>query len=294
MNHKRFCILVNPFAGNGRALKVFKKVEAILSSLPIRFRSIITQDISMARLKAAEASARGEIVVTVGGDGSARAVAGVLHDCQGKLALIPAGRGNDLARMLKIPSNPIEACKLLPHAVLTAIDMASVDDQPFLGICSLGFDSLANKMANKTKLVRGSAAYLYSGIYTLCRWKPIKFNVTIDGVCFAHEGYTVAVANAQNYGGGLYLAPHASIQDGLLDVILIGCIPKWRMIRNIPRLFRGAHTQEPGFTVIQGKTVHIEADPQFTVFADGDAICAPPVTVKIMPAALQVLTPSAH
>lgn len=291
MTQRSFCILVNPTAGNGRTMQVLKSVEETLARLPLKFRTVITTTIAEAQNTAQEAINQGEYIAILGGDGTARGIAGIVNKMQGVLALLPAGRGNDIFRMLKVPLDPIAACQILAYGSETQIDMACVNDQPFLGICSLGFDSIAAQLANNARLIKGRAVYLYGGLRTLWGWKAIKFNVNIDGSAFEHVGYTVAVANSQVYGGGMQLAPNASIQDGLLDIVLIGKVPKIRMLVNMPRIFKGTHTNEPGFKIIRGRSVTIETDPQFTIFADGDAISAPPASITVMPSALRVLVP---
>ena len=284
-------MLVNPNAGNGRSLQLLSKIEAALSTLPLCFRTVITHDVNEAQQQVTQATQLGEYVATVGGDGTVRAIAGILSQLKGKLAVIPTGRGNDLVRMLKVPLDPISACRILAHGNETHIDMAKINASVFLGICSLGLDSIANQLANQTHFIKGRAVYLYGGLRALFKWKPVKFRVIVDDVLYEHEGYTVAVANSQNYGGGMYLAPDASIQDGLLDIVLIGKAPKLRILLNIPRLFKGDHINDPAFRILRGRHVRIEADPEFTVFADGDSICAPPADITILPKALHVIVP---
>lgn len=289
MIERKFCLLINPIAGNGQAIHILKKVEEALTHLSVNFRTVITENVQHAQQIATQAITRGEYIAIVGGDGTARAIAGILNELDGVLAVIPAGRGNDLVRMLKIPLDPVAACTVLASGVETTIDMGKVNNQPFLGICSLGFDSIANQLANKVRLIKGRAVYLYGGLRTLLGWKSIKFNLNIDGNAFEHIGYTVAVANSQIYGGGMYLAPTASMKDGLLDVVLIGNVSKFRMLLNFPRVFKGTHTKEAGFEIMHGRNIKIDTDSRFTIFADGDSISSPPANIQIIPNALRVL-----
>lgn len=294
MIRRNFCLLVNPTAGNGRTLHLLKKIEKKLTDLPINFRTAVTKDVEHAKEMAIDAIQKGEYIATMGGDGTTRAIASVLSELQGMLALIPAGRGNDFARTLKLPSDPIAACNVLAYGKERVIDMAQINQQPFLGICSLGFDSLANQLASRSGFIKGRAVYLIAALRALFKWKPIKFKVVIDDYAFEHIGYTVAVANAQSYGGGMFIAPDASIQDGLLDIVLIGNISKLRVLITIPRVFKGAHIDLPGFTILRGRSVCIEADPQYTVYADGDFISAPPAHINIVSKGLRVLVPETN
>lgn len=284
--------MVNPAAGRGRAIQIYKKVEAALARLPIHFRIVITENISHAKETVCEAIKRNEYIAVIGGDGTARAIAGKISEQNGVLAIIPAGRGNDIARMLKLPLDPIEACQVLVDGKEMMMDMGTINQHPFLGICSLGLDSAAVQLANQSRLFKGRAAYLYGGLMALLNARPIQFNVNIDNTSFDYVGYIVAVANSQNYGGGMYLAPHALIQDGLFDVIFIKNISKYRLLINVPRLYKGTHIHEPGFEIIRGRHVKIESDPNLTILADGDSISSPPADISILPLALCVLVPS--
>lgn len=291
MLNRKFCVLVNPHAGNARTMKILNKVEKALESLYLKYRIIVTLDIAHARKHAKEASLRGECIVILGGDGSINAVVETIMEHNGTLALLPSGRGNDFARMLNYPNNAVTACQVLAHGTEATLDVGKVNQRIFLTICTLGFDSVVNTLANRPSLIKGKSVYLYAGLKALTRWKPITFQVNIDGHEFEHTGHSVTVANTQYYGGGMRLVPNACAQDGLLDAVMIGDIPKHRMIMNIPRIYKGTHIDEPGFNIIRGRTIKIQTDPQYMLYADGDPVCPSPATIEIIPSALRVLMP---
>lgn len=291
MLKRNFCLLVNPYAGNTRTIKILKQVEATLKSFSVKFRTIITTDTEHAQKLAKEASQQGECIAVLGGDGSINAVAETIVENKGMLALLPSGRGNDLARMLQYPTDAVSACQVLAHGKEATMDVGQINQRIFLTICCLGLDSVVNKIANRTSLIKGKSVYLYAGLRALIRWKPIIFKVTIDGHEMIHKGHSVMIANTQYYGGGMRLAPNASAHDGLLDVVMIGEIPKHRMLANVQRLYKGTHVDEPGFNIIRGRQIKIEADPEYLLFADGDPICSPPATIQALPNALRILLP---
>lgn len=291
MPKRKICVLVNPAAGNGRAQSILKLVENRLKELSVDFRIIITRDIADARSRALEASGAGEYVAVMGGDGTVSEIAGVLRNLQGTLGLIPGGRGNDFARMLGYPLEPLQACEVLARGQELVVDMGLVNHKPYLSICSLGFDSLANQIANDTNLIKGRAVYLYAGLRALLQWKPAVFIVTIDGREYRHTGYSVAVANSRCYGGGMYLSPSSSLMDGLLEVVMLGDVNKFHLIRYIPRLFNGTLKHEQGYKVIQGRHVHIRTEQAMTAYADGDAVQSAPVEISVLPQSLRVLAP---
>ena len=88
-----------------------------------------------------------------------------------------------------------------------------------MGIASLGFDSDANRIANEARLVKGNLVYLYAALRALAGWKHARFRVTVDGREREVVGYSVAIGNSKAYGGGMFVFPHAKLDDGLLDVL---------------------------------------------------------------------------
>jgi YegS/Rv2252/BmrU family lipid kinase len=284
------CLIVNPTAGAGRAAKLLPGVEAELRGMGLRFRVERTSSMEHARECARVAGAAGEIVAAMGGDGLTGAVAGELRDGAGVLAVLPGGRGNDFARKLGIPADPVAACALLRNAE-RRIDLADVGGRTYLGILSAGLDSDANRLANDNTLPLGTAVYAYAALRALAAWKPARWTVSIDGDTREFDGYSVAVSNSGVYGSGMYLVPDARLDDGLLDIVLCDAIPKRRYLVNLPRVFKGTHVNEPGMHILRGRSVSFHADRPFTAYADGDPIADLPATVDVAPGTLRVLAP---
>jgi YegS/Rv2252/BmrU family lipid kinase len=284
------CLIVNPTAGAGRAEKLLGAVEAELRSMGLRFRVERTTSMEHARECARRAAAAGEIVAAMGGDGLTGAVAGELRDGAGVLAVLPGGRGNDFARKLGIPTDPVAACALLGGEE-RRIDLADVGGRAYLGILSAGLDSDANRLANENTLPLGTAVYAYAALRALAAWKPAHWLVDIDGQTREFDGYSVAVANSGVYGSGMYLVPDAEMDDGVLDVVLAEALPKRRYLLNVPKVFKGTHVDEPGLTFLRGRRVSFHADRPFTAYADGDPLAELPATVEVVPGTLRVLAP---
>jgi len=284
------CLIVNPTAGAGRAAKLLGAVEAELRSMGLSFRVERTTSMEHARECARAAAAAGEIAAAMGGDGLTGAVAGELRDGAGVLAVLPGGRGNDFARKLGIPADPVAACALLGNAE-KRIDLAAVGDRTYLGILSAGLDSDANRLANENTLPLGTAVYAYAALRALAAWKPARWTVTVDGETREFDGYTVAVSNSGVYGSGMYLVPDADLEDGLLDVVIVSDVSKRRWLANLPKVFKGTHLDEPGLELLRGRSVSFHADRPFTAYADGDPIAELPATVDVVPGTLRVLAP---
>lgn len=284
-------LLANPSAADGRSLRCLDVVRAELDASGAEYRMATPSGRDAARSVAHEAAARGDTVVAVGGDGTIGLLAGALRGTPGRLAVIPAGRGNDFARVIGIPTDPAAATRVVLDGEETVVDVGDVDGQTFICIASLGFDSDANRIANEAKLVKGNLVYLYAALRALLAWRHANFHVVVDGVAHELRGWSVAVANSKAYGGGMFIAPDARLDDGELDVVLIAESGKWTFLRDIPKVFKGTHTGDPRVTVLRGAKVEVSADRPFDVYADGDPIGTLPVTVSVSPRSLNVLVP---
>ena len=285
-------VIFNPSAGAGRARRLLPRVEAALRELGIAFRVHSTTSLAHARELAREAAAAGEVAAAMGGDGLLSAVAGELRGTPGVLGVLPAGRGNDFARKLGIGSDPVRACRLLAAGATRRVDVADLGGRAFLGIASAGIDSLVQEIAATTRLRLGGLVYAYGAVSALRSWRPARWDVAIDGAAHSFTGYSVAVANTGVFGGGMRLVPTAEVDDGLLDVVLIGDIPRRRYLANLPRAFWGGHVREPGLRLLRAREVAVAADRPFTLYADGDPVAELPATVRVQPGALEVLAPA--
>jgi len=284
-------LIVNPSAGAGRAARLLPAVEAALRGHGIAFRVDRTTSLEHARALARAARDDGEVAAAMGGDGLTGAVAGELQGSGAILAVLPGGRGNDFARKLGIGADPVAACDLLAAGRERRVDVAQAGGRCYVGILSAGLDSDVQVIANATRLPLGTLVYLYGTLRVLRTWRPARWEVTIDGERHAFSGYSVAVANSGVFGGGMWLVPDASLDDGLLDVVLSEHRPRRRFLVNLARVFRGTHVDEPGFHVVRGREVTFSADRPYTAYADGDPIAELPATVRVRAGALRVLAP---
>jgi YegS/Rv2252/BmrU family lipid kinase len=286
-------LIVNPQAGDGHAGRALEGVLAALRGHGLEHHVKRTRSLEHARELALAAFGAGELAVAFGGDGLVGAVADALKHSDGVLGVLPGGRGNDFARVLGIPLEPRAACEVLASGVVRELDLGQVGSSTFIGIASCGFDSDANRIANDTRLVRGNLVYAYGALRALLGWKAARFEVRLDGgEVRTLTGYTVAAANSKAYGGGMMLAPNASLQDGLLDVVLVADVPKFRFLRLLPTVFKGEHVRLPNVEVVRAREIEIGADRPFTMYADGDPIAELPVTVRVLPSAVRVMVPA--
>jgi YegS/Rv2252/BmrU family lipid kinase len=289
------CLIVNPSAGGGKAGRVLPDVLAALEGHGLQVHSELTRDLDHARELARSAALAGETVVCLSGDGMVGAVADTLRELpDALLGVLPGGRGNDLARVLGIPADPVQACAIVAAGFSRRLDLGEVGGQAFVGIASVGFDSEANRIANEAPSRLGNLVYAYGALRALIGWRPARFEVELDppGERHSFMAYTVGACNSKTYGGGMRAAPDALLDDGLLDVVVLENVSKIRFLtRILPKVFSGKHVLEPNVKVFRAREVSVSADRPFTMYADGDPIGELPVRVKAVREAVSVLVP---
>jgi len=288
---RRHLILVNPHAGGGRAGDVLPRLERALHEREIDYRLVMTTSLEHGRREAVGAAAGGEIPVVMSGDGLIGQIGGALAGGELPLGVIPGGRGNDFARVVGIPTEIRAAVDLIAAGTTRTIDVGVVNGRPFLCIASCGFDSEANRIANEARFVRGNLVYLYAALRALAQWKPAHFEVVLDGEHREFTGYGIAAANSKAYGGGMFVAPDAELDDGRLDVVWTSQVSKLRFLATLPKVFKGRHVEDDEVTVLRATEVEIRADREFAVYADGEHLADLPATIRVLPRALNVIAP---
>lgn len=291
---RRICLLVNPSAGGGRAGRAAPSVRGALEGHGLQVHTELTRDLDHGREVALAAAHQGEVVAVLSGDGLIGAAADAMRGVQGAvLGVLPGGRGNDFARVLGIPTDPVAACETIAAGEVRPLDLGEVEGRAFVGIASVGFDSDANRIANEAPGWLGGLVYAYGALRALAAWKPARFHLDVDGEQIDFSGYSVGAANSKAYGGGMYAAPDASLTDGLLEVPILEDVSKLAFLtRILPKVFKGTHVREPCVRVLRGRELRVSADRPFQMYADGDPIGALPVRVRALPAAIGVLVPA--
>jgi YegS/Rv2252/BmrU family lipid kinase len=283
-------LLVNPSSAGGRALKHLPRVEAALDAGRAVFRVQRTKSLEHGVEQALLAVEAGELPVVMSGDGLLGAVGGAMAGSETPLGIVPCGRGNDLARVLGVPDDPEGAVEVLLGGHSRRIDVGEANGERFLGIVSVGFDSEANRLANETRFL-GNLVYAYAALRTLVGWKPARFTVAIGDERIRLSGYSVSVANSKAFGGGMYIAPDAELDDGEFDVVAVGEVGKLRFVGNLPKVFKGTHVEEDEVRVFRAKRLELSASRPFPVYADGEHLTDLPASLRVLPRALSVLVP---
>ncbi len=285
-------LVVNPASGGGRGARVAPQVRAALADDGWRVDAYLTKELDDARRLTMQVPA-GQRVVVVGGDGLiGRAAEGAVSS-RARFAPLPAGRGNDFCRSLGVPLDPVRAARGLRNATARSVDVGTVDvdgaTHTFVCVVSLGFDSVANEIANATPRLSGTAVYVYAALRAMITWQPATFTLDAHGMRSEHTGWTVAVGNCGQYGGGMRICPDAVLDDGVLDVTLVGAVSKPSFLATLPKVFSGRHVDHPMVDVLRVTDLHVDADRAFAVYADGERLGQLPARIGVLPNALEVL-----
>jgi diacylglycerol kinase (ATP) len=298
-------LIVNPVAGRGRALRFLPQVTAALTASGTDFEVARSASLAHAAELAMDAASRDRAVVAVGGDGMAGALAGATSRLGGRYGIIPAGRGNDLARVLGIPADPAAAAALLASGTTRTIDLIGVSvpgaaETIVAGSVYAGVPSVAGEIANATWWLRGSAVYTLAALRAVARWQPPTFSLQATAARHDFAGYAVVVANSAYFGAGMMVAPPAVIDDGQLDLVLMRHGPKLAFIRALAKIKDGSHTALEQVSLERDSEVTLTIDRAIPVAADGETIsfAAPlpagtPIRIRALPAALTVIAPRA-
>lgn len=291
---RQFTAVVNPTAGGSTGAAALLALARQLREAGAELHTEYSRSLAHAQELARDAGQRGRVVLAVGGDGIAGGIGGALSGTGATLGLVPAGRGNDFARALELPTEPAALARILlesepRHVDTIEVESAVHDRTVVLGSVYAGVDALANRHANRSRLLRGAASYYAGGLRAATTWRPARYRVTIDGEEHAHTGYTVVAANSGYYGSGRVIAPDARVDDGLLDIVMIEDAPRRLFFALMNDLRTGAHVHRPQVRVERGREVRVAADREVPYGADGEVDALLPVTLRVLPGALRVL-----
>ncbi|WP_326595855.1 diacylglycerol/lipid kinase family protein [Streptomyces sp. NBC_01803] len=291
---REFTAVVNPAAGGAVGAAVLVPLARELRAAGARLDVEYSRGLEHARRLTREAADRKRTVLAVGGDGMVGLVGGTLAGTGAVLGLVPAGRGNDFARALGLPTETAALAEVLLRGEPRPVDAIEVESAvhprtAVLGSVYAGVDALANRYANETRLLRGAASYYAGGLRAVLGWRVTAFRVTVDGREHAFRGYSVVAANSAFYGFGRRIAPGARVDDGLLDVVVLQEASRLRFFTTMNDLKTGAHVNRPQVAVLRGREIRIEADRPVPYGADGEVNATVPVTARVLPGALNIL-----
>jgi diacylglycerol kinase (ATP) len=292
----RALLACNPASGGGRGARALPGVVERLRRAGVELVEVHrTASLDDARKAACDAATEVDAVVAMGGDGTIGACASGLAaagpDARAALGVVPAGGGNDLARALGLPTgDPLAAAGLLPGLPRRRVDLATADGRRFLNVAGAGFDAEVNRLAN-TRLRRAPTALRYAGalLAKLAVERPARFTLTLDGRRQELAAWLVVVANGRSYGGGMRVAPGTRLDDGVLDVVVVGGLSRAGFLTTFPKVYAGRHLEHPLVQAHHARRVELAADRPRAVYADGEHAGELPMAFHVEPSALAVL-----
>lgn len=285
-------LVVNSKAGKGRASKLAGKFEVLLKSnnLPYEIINKATYEETFSEYRLSISSGKFEKVVAIGGDGLVNLCLQEVAEQNIGFSVIPAGTGNDFARAVGSHKKSVnEIFNVVSSQDPTTIDLGLVTGafgkRWYVQVLSTGFDALVNNLANRINWPRGQMKYTLATVLTLARFKPIPYELIIDGKQFKQDFMLLSVANGETYGGGMRICPDASNSDGIFDILLVHPVSKIVLLSIFPKVFTGKHVPHPKIDIIRGKKVQISADA--SAFADGEFVSKLPIEITNVKNALK-------
>lgn len=294
-------LIINPTAGRGRAGKQIPEIRRQLGAKAENWAWQHTKKRGDATAMAREAAQSGvPLVIAVGGDGTLHEVVNGVLGSGATVGLIPFGTGNDFARALGLFGSLETACKALTEGVVKHIDIGVIEGvgtegkRHFLVLTGTGFDARTAQTVNEgVKHLSGPLAYVWGAILTLRNFDPFALTLTLDDQPPRKvQAMFASFANTETTGGGMKIAPGATIDDGVLDICLVETVSKPTLLYQLSQVFSGKHVHHPSVTMLRAKTISVDADPPQPLLIDGEVCGTTPATITLLPAALPFLVPA--
>jgi YegS/Rv2252/BmrU family lipid kinase len=294
--NKNICFIVNPVSGTGKWKGVEENIKKYLDP---SFTPIVqyTKYHGHATIIAEDAAENCDIIIAVGGDGIVNEVAAGMMSTSAGIGIIPAGSGNAVANHFTIPHGQKEAIECINKMHFSTVDTALVNDIPFLAIAGTGFDAEVAEMFSKSKR-RGFFSYIYLSAKKYFTYKPSEYEINIDGTIHHKKAFLISVANGNQYGNNAYIAPEASVKDGLLDVCIMRPFTLLSGLAMMVRLFRRTLNRSSYVEIIRGKKIEIsksQANEKLCLHYDGEpGGIVDIIKIAVQPRSIRIITPENH
>ncbi len=268
----KIVFILNPHSGTQSKDGIVKVIESRLDTAKfdyeVRFTERAGHAVEIAHGCVADAV---DIVVAVGGDGTVNEVARALVHTGTALGIIPCGSGNGLARHLRIPTNPVKAVELINRCNIEALDYGVVNDLPFFCTCGMGFDAFISlKFAGAGR--RGPITYAENVLREGLKYKPETYEVEDATGAKKYKAFLIACANASQYGNNAYIAPNATMTDGLMDVVIMEPFTAFDAPQISIDMFNRTLDQNSKIKAFKASRIHIHRNEPGAIHYDGDPI----------------------
>lgn len=292
MERKRLLLIVNPISGTSDKTELIPKMEHKLRGKGYEVETCLTSGPGDATRLAGDAVAGGfDIVATCGGDGTVNETARALCGTGIPMAILPSGSGNGLARHIGLAPHELGAIDLINEENITDCDYGIVNGEKFFCTFGIGFDgAVAKRFAEASS--RGLFTYLKEGLDEFNGYEPSSYRITIDGTtCIERKAFVIACCNASQYGNNAFIAPNASITDGLLDVIILNDASHIQLLIMGLDMLTGMLPHNRQIEIIRAKSVDIKAEEPSAAHIDGEPFSeSADYHIEVVPGGLKLFT----
>ncbi len=284
--------IINPISGGRRKLRIPDFIDKYLDKEKFSPNFVFSEYVGHAGELADEAAIKNfDVIVAAGGDGTINEVASKVLKHNKILGVLPLGSGNGLARFLNISKNLRYALSIINNFNIDEIDTAEFNNKCFFNLAGMGFDAHLSAVFSKDKK-RGLSGYVKLGFKEVFNYKAQTYQLNIDGTDYTRKAFAISIANSSQYGNDVYIAPNASVKDGLLDVCIIKPFP----ILKLPVLgyvmLRGKAETSDMIEIIKGKNIKIIRETAGAVHVDGEPLqMGTEIQAVVNPLSLKVIVP---
>lgn len=233
-----------------------------------------------------------DLVVIGGGDGTLNAAVDTLVETNLPLGILPLGTANDLARTLGIPNSLPEASKIIAKGQTRRIDLGWVNGKHFFNVASLGLSvKITQRLTNEVKRRWGVFAYAFTALQVVFESRPFSAEIRLHGKSIQVKTVQIAVGNGRYYGGGMTVAPDASIDDQRLDLYSLEIQHWWEIISLLPAMRQGRHIHSQNVRALHGQEIEVYTRKPRSINTDGEITTRTPAHFRVIPHALAVFVP---
>ena len=291
-NRRHILAIINPVSGIGSKDKIPRLIDTVVDNDHNDVSIVMSEYAGHAREIAAQAVQDGiDVVVAIGGDGTVNEVGSAVCGTDTALAIVPSGSGNGLARHLRISMNASRALQVLNNGVVGKFDYCTVNGKPFFCVCGMGFDAAVSyKFSNEG--TRGFITYVKTALSEYVNYKPQAYKIDIDDKSMTDKAFVIACCNAAQYGNNAFIAPRATMQDGLIDVTVMHPFSPAASPLIGARLFLRQLNSDNHVSIYRGKHVVIERRHDDVIHIDGDPVMMPArVVIENVSKGINILVP---
>ena len=289
---KKILAIINPISGTSKKNNIPQKINDILSSDDVTIDIVYTEYAGHATVLAKNAVDDGyNVVLAIGGDGTCNEVAKALINTRTALGIIPSGSGNGLARHLGIPIGITAALKSLKKSHMVRADFCTANDIPFFVTCGFGFDAQISEKFSKSK-TRGGITYIEKSLEEYFNYIDEEYIIETESSYSKEKAFIIACGNVSQYGNNAFIAPYASLRDGLIDVTIINHINFFEVLPTAIQLFTKTLNRNPSVKTFCTSEMVITRSKAGIMHLDGEPIEMPEkIEIKCHKRGLRIMVP---